>query len=159
MGDQWCQDHQLDLKLNRSTVVLNLLSFKIAEGMWDSMKGLLSRNSISTRRFQLEYEISEYSQGDKSILDDYSGFINLWTEFTKLVYAMVPNNAISALQKVHEISQRDQLFMKLWREYESVCSCLISRACPLHWLHALLSFLERGALFLDGMLTMELLII
>ena len=44
----------------------------------------------------------------------------------KLVYAIVHEEAISVLQKFHEIGQRGQFLMKLPREYELVCSSLMS---------------------------------
>lgn len=60
------------------------------------------------RQFQLELEMSEYSWGNKSIQEFYSGFVNLWTEFVELVNITIPNNSLSALQKFYKESQRDQ---------------------------------------------------
>ena len=53
----------------------------------------------------MEYEISEYSEGNKSIQDYFSGFVNIWTEYAELVYATISEEAIPTLQKVHEVSQ------------------------------------------------------
>ncbi|KAH7542940.1 hypothetical protein FEM48_Zijuj02G0128700 [Ziziphus jujuba var. spinosa] len=81
----------------------------------------------STRRFQLELELSEYCQGNLSIQDYYSGFLNLWAEYKELVYASIPPEGLPILQQVHEVSQRDQFLMKLRHEYEPIRVNLMSR--------------------------------
>lgn len=79
----------------------------------------------AARRFQLEVEILEHSQGNEWIHKYYFGFINLLTEFTESVYATVPDEAISALQK-DEVGQWNRFLMKLSQEFELVCSNLMS---------------------------------
>ncbi|XP_022842491.1 uncharacterized protein LOC111366073 [Olea europaea var. sylvestris] len=53
-------------------------------------------------------------------------FQNLWTEFTDLVYVSVPEESLSAVQKVHEQSKRDQFLMKLRVEFEGTRSNLMN---------------------------------
>ena len=72
--------------------------------------------SNTARCFLLEYDIANYSQGDLSIQDYFSGFQNLWGEFADMVYAKVPDASLSAVQEVHEQSKRDQFLMKLQPE-------------------------------------------
>lgn len=60
--------------------------------------------------FQLEFEIREYNQANKSIKDYYSGFMSLWMEYTSLVYATVPTHANDAIQQI-QTTQRDQLLI------------------------------------------------
>ncbi|KAH7522546.1 hypothetical protein FEM48_Zijuj07G0149900 [Ziziphus jujuba var. spinosa] len=81
----------------------------------------------SARHFQLELELSEYCQGNLSIQDYYSGFLNLWAKYKELIYASVPAQGLPILQQVHEVSQSDQFLMKLQREYEPVRVNLMSR--------------------------------
>lgn len=81
----------------------------------------------SARRFQLELELSECSQGNLSIQDYYSGFLNLWPEYQDLVYATVSQEGLSTLQQVHEVSKRDQFLMKLRRDFEPIRANLMSR--------------------------------
>lgn len=64
--------------------------------------------------------ISEYTQGNKSIQEYYSGCMELWTEFKELVYATIFDEGLAPLQQFHEDSQRDQLLMKMQKEYETV---------------------------------------
>ncbi|XP_060669987.1 retrovirus-related Pol polyprotein from transposon RE1 isoform X4 [Ziziphus jujuba] len=94
--------------------------------MWDFLKKIYHQDN-SARRFQLELELSEYCQGNLSIQDYYSGFLNLWAEYKELVYASVPPEGLPILQQVHEVSQRDQFLMKLRREYEPIRVNLMSR--------------------------------
>lgn len=54
----------------------------------------------AARRFQLEFEILEYSQGNKWVNKYYFGFINLLTEFTELVFATVPDEAIQPFKRM-----------------------------------------------------------
>ncbi|KAH0658127.1 hypothetical protein KY285_026688 [Solanum tuberosum] len=79
----------------------------------------------SARRFQLEHEIAMYSQGGLSVQDYFSGFQNLWAEFTDIVYAKIPYESI--IQGVHEQSKRDQFLMKLRSDFENVRSNLMNR--------------------------------
>ncbi|KAH7545439.1 hypothetical protein FEM48_Zijuj01G0094100 [Ziziphus jujuba var. spinosa] len=107
-------------------IVLSLRSFHFAKDIWDLLKKIYHQEN-SARRFQLELELSEYCQGNLSIQDYYSGFLNLWAEYKELVYASVPPEGLPILQQVHEVSQWDQFFMKLRREYEPIRVNLMSR--------------------------------
>jgi hypothetical protein len=78
-------------------------------------------------RFQLEYEIASYTQGNLSIQEYFSGFQNLWGEFSDVVYAKVHATSISVVQDVHEQSKRDQFLMKLRPEFEVTRSNLMNR--------------------------------
>ena len=77
--------------------------------------------------FQLEHKIAMNSQGGLSIQDYFSGFQNIWAEFTHIVYAKIPSKSLSIIQGVHEQIKRDQFFMKLRSDFESVRSNLMSR--------------------------------
>jgi hypothetical protein len=50
----------------------------------------------------LEYEIASYTRGNLSIQEYFSGFQNLWGEFSDMVYAMMPATSLSDVQVVHE---------------------------------------------------------
>lgn len=109
-----------------SSLVINLRPYKTAKAMWDYLKKVYAQNS-SARRFQLEYEMSNYAQGKLSIQDYYSGFVTLWTEYTNIVYASVPETSLEAVITLHQTSQRDQFLMKLRPEFEVVRSNLLLR--------------------------------
>ncbi|KAH0688728.1 hypothetical protein KY289_016086 [Solanum tuberosum] len=107
-------------------IVLNLRPYKTSKAMWDYLQKVYNQDN-SARRFQLEYEIANYSQGGLSVQDYFSGFQNLWAEFTDIVYAKIPTESLSVIQAVHEQSKRDQFLMKLRSDFESVRSNLMNR--------------------------------
>jgi hypothetical protein len=92
-------------------IVLNLRAYKTAKTMWEYLLKVYHQDN-SARRFQLEYEITNFTQGNLSIQEYFSGFMNLWGEFSDVVYAKVPAASIPAIQAVHEQSKRDQFLMK-----------------------------------------------
>ncbi|KAL5816485.1 hypothetical protein ACOSQ3_024863 [Xanthoceras sorbifolium] len=97
-----------------SSILLNLKPYKTSKGMWDYLK-------------KLELELSLLFQGSMSIQEFYSSFVNLWAEYTDIVYASVPPEGLIAIQSVHEISKRDQFLMKLRGEFEGIRSNLMNR--------------------------------
>ena len=71
--------------------------------MWEYIKKVYNQDN-SARRFQLEYEIANYSQKGLSIQDYFSEFQNLWAEFTDIVYAKISTESLSMIQGVLEQS-------------------------------------------------------
>jgi hypothetical protein len=71
--------------------------------------------------------IANYKQGNLSIEQFYAGFMNLWSEYTGIIYSKVPKESLEALHLVHADSQRDQFLMKLRPEFEAVRASLINR--------------------------------
>ncbi|XP_022866906.1 uncharacterized protein LOC111386677 [Olea europaea var. sylvestris] len=108
-------------------MVNNLRSFTTAKEMWDYLRRIYYQDN-SARKFQLELDIGNYRQGNLSIEQFYSGFINLWSEYSKLVQSKVPKDTLAALQMVHPESQLDQFLMKLRPEFESTRAGLINRS-------------------------------
>ena len=114
------------LQTMEPTIAVTLRPYKTAKAMWDYLKKVY-RQTSAARRFQLEYDISNYTQGNLSIQEYYTGFVMLWTEYTDLVYASVPDTSLEGIQTLHQTSQRDQFLMKLRHEFESVRSNLLLR--------------------------------
>ncbi|XP_042967445.1 uncharacterized protein LOC122300686 isoform X1 [Carya illinoinensis] len=108
-------------------IVLNLRPYKTTKSMWDYLKKVYNQDHTA-RRSQLEYEIASYTQGNLFIQDYFSGFNNLWGEFTDIIYAKVPEESLSVVQEVHAQSKRDQFLMKLRPEFEVTRSNLMNRA-------------------------------
>jgi hypothetical protein len=107
-------------------MVNNLRGFTIAKAMWNYLRRIYYQDN-SARKFQLKLDIGNYCQGNLSIEQFYSGFINLWNDYTGLVHSQVPQAALAALQVVHSESQRDQFLMKLRPEFENARAGLINR--------------------------------
>jgi len=51
----------------------------------------------NAQKFQLELEISTYAQGNLTIKQFYSGFINIWSEYSAIVHSKVPTTTLTAL--------------------------------------------------------------
>ncbi|KAH9667053.1 hypothetical protein KPL70_020885 [Citrus sinensis] len=109
-----------------SNFILNLRPFKTVAGMWNHLKKLYSQTNTA-RRFQLEHELANLQQGSLAISDFYSSFMNLWAEYTDIIYATLPPKGLSSVQSVHETTKRDQFLMKLRSEFESTRSNLMNR--------------------------------
>lgn len=100
----------------------NLLLLSIYDLIY--LKKMYNQNN-STRHFELEYEISNYTQGNMSIQEYYTGFITLWIEYTDIVYASIPAASLEDIQTIHQTRQRDKFLVKLRHVFESVCSNLL----------------------------------
>jgi hypothetical protein len=107
-------------------MVNNLRSFGTAREMWDYLKRIYHQDN-TTRRFQLELEISNFNQGNLSIEQYYSGFVNLWSEYSGIIYSNVSKEALPSLHAVHEVSKRDQFLIKLKPEFEIARARLLNR--------------------------------
>ncbi|KAF5459651.1 hypothetical protein F2P56_019581 [Juglans regia] len=90
--------------------------------MWDYLHRIY-RHNHSAQKFKLELEISNYKQGNLTIEQFYSDFINFWSEYSVIIHAKVPSTALAALQATHAESQ----WMKLWPEFEQVRAGLLNR--------------------------------
>ncbi|KAJ0025637.1 hypothetical protein Pint_07648 [Pistacia integerrima] len=100
-------------------MVNNLRGFTTVKAMWNYRRRIYYQDN-SARKFQLELDIGNYRQGNLSIEQFYSGFIDLWSDYSGLVQSQVPEAALVALQTVHSESQQDQFLMKLRPEFESL---------------------------------------
>ncbi|KAG6521505.1 hypothetical protein ZIOFF_018626 [Zingiber officinale] len=94
--------------------------------MWDYLKRIYHQDNTA-RRFQLELEIGNLSQGDLSIEQYYSGFLNLWGEYSNIIYAKVPKEALASIQAIHEVNKRDQFLMKLRSDFDVARAGLLNR--------------------------------
>ncbi|KAJ8766133.1 hypothetical protein K2173_021650 [Erythroxylum novogranatense] len=108
-------------------MVNNLRSFSRAKEMWNHLQRIYHQDN-NARGFQLELEMSNFCQGNLSIEEYYYGFLNLWSEYSGIIYAKVPKEILGSLQDVHEVSMRDQFLMKLRPEFEVARAGLLNRA-------------------------------
>lgn len=78
----------------------SLRAYIAAKEMQDYLVTIYNQDHAD-HRFQLEIDMSKYCQGNKSIQKYHSGFVNLWAEYTELVYHNMKEAEILALQKYH----------------------------------------------------------
>lgn len=126
MRDQRCPDHELVLGSVDPQFILNLQPYKIAKEMRVYLKQIYTQEN-SARRVHLKHEISQYTQGSRTIQDYYSGFIGLWTEYTEIIDNGLFDDSLTSIQNIHKTSCRNQFLMKLQPEFENVRSMLMSR--------------------------------
>ncbi|KAG6658993.1 hypothetical protein CIPAW_03G001800 [Carya illinoinensis] len=107
-------------------IILNLQPYKTSKAMREYLKRIFTQNN-SAQRFQLKFEMANFSQGGLLVEDLYSGFSNLWAEYTDIVYSSVSIAGLPHVQSVHETSRRDQFLMKLRPDFDSVRSQLMNR--------------------------------
>ena len=134
-------------------LVLNLRAYKTAAAMWNYLNTVYNQDN-SARHFQLEYEMANFTQGDLSIEEYFSGFRTLWTDYSDIVYANVPIAALSTVQAVHATSKRDQFLMKLRPDFEIAQSNMMNHH-PISSLDACLSELLREEQHVVTQVTME----
>lgn len=94
------------------------------------------KNSYLSRILQLELKIANYTQGNLTIEQYYSGFLKLWSEYSCIIYA---NVLVAALQ---EIDKWDQFLMKLRTEFEVAQASLLNHD-PIPFLDVCFSELLR----------------
>ena len=134
-------------------LILNLRLYKTTAAMWNYLHTVYNQDN-SARRFQLEYEMANFTQGSLSIEEYFSGFQTLWTDYSNIVYANVPTAALSVVQVVHATSKRDQFLMKLRPDFEIAQSNLMNRH-PVPSLDACLSEILREEQCIVTQATME----
>jgi hypothetical protein len=110
------------LSLVEPHLVLNLMPYTTAATIWNYLNKVYNQEN-TTRCFQLEYEITNFTQGSLSIEEYFSGFQNLWAYYSNIVYANVSIViALFVVQVVHDTSKRNQFLMKLRFDFETACS-------------------------------------
>ena len=124
-----------------SHLVLNLRPYKTVAAMWTYLNTVYNQDN-SAKRFHLEYEMANFTQGSLSIEEYFSGFQTLWVDYCDIVYANVPTAALSVVREVHATSKRDQFLMKLRPDFEIARSNLMNHH-PVPSLDACLSELLR----------------
>ena len=77
-------------------LVLNLRPYKTAAAMWTYLNMVYNQDN-SAKRFHLEYEMANLTQGSHSIKEYFSGFQTLWADSCDIVYANVPTAALSTV--------------------------------------------------------------
>jgi len=108
-------------------IFLNLRPFATTAKMWEYLKTNYSQNN-SAREFQLEHEISVYRHESLSISELYFHFMNLWAEYTGIVYKDLSVERQTVVQTFNESTKRDQFLMKLRFDFEGIQTNVMNKA-------------------------------
>ena len=87
-----------------SHLVLNLRPYKTIAAMWTYLNTVYNQDN-SAKRFHLEYEMANFTQGSLSIEEYFSGFQTLWADYCDIVYSNVPTAALFVVREVHATSK------------------------------------------------------
>ena len=77
-------------------LVLNLRLYKTVVAMWSYLHTVYNLDNFA-RCFQLEYEMTNFTQGSLLIEEYFSSFQTLWTDYFDIVYANVLVAALSTV--------------------------------------------------------------
>jgi len=61
----------------------------------------------------------KFQQGNLSFEQYYSGFLNMWSEYSNIVNAKVSKMALQTTKAVHEESKHDQFLMKIGPKFKT----------------------------------------
>ena len=67
-----------------------------------------------------------FTQGSLSIEEYFSGFQNLWANYSDIVYVNILIVALFVIQTVHDTSKRDKFLMKHHFDFETALSNLMN---------------------------------
>ena len=87
-----------------SHLVLNLRPYKTAAATWTYLNTVYNQDN-SAKRFHLEYEMANLTQGSLSIEEYFFGFQTLWANYCDIVSANVPTTTLSAVREVPPASE------------------------------------------------------
>ncbi|CAN0899653.1 Retrovirus-related Pol polyprotein from transposon RE1 [Linum grandiflorum] len=107
-------------------VALSLRSFSTAHEMWEHLEASHSQVDAS-RQFDIEYQLSQLSQGDKSIRDYYRTATNLWIEHDLITASLLTKPLPAEVIKAQKQSRMMQFLTKLRPEYEPVRAAILNR--------------------------------
>jgi len=95
--------------------------------MWGYLKKIYNQNNTA-RMFQLEHEIVIFQHDSLSISKFYSHFMNLWVEYTDIIYKDLSTEGQTVVQNVHDTTKRNQFLMKLRYDFEGIQTNLMNQA-------------------------------
>ncbi|CAN0854808.1 Retrovirus-related Pol polyprotein from transposon RE1 [Linum grandiflorum] len=104
---------------------LTFRSFDTAMQIWSHLQTVYT-HVISSRLFDLEYELANLTQGEQSINQYYMAATRLWTELDLLKASKLTTTEEAAVLKERRKSCTLQFLMKLCPEFEFVRAQLLS---------------------------------
>lgn len=90
-------------------IAINLQAYQIAEAVWNYMKRVYHQENLACR-FQLEFEVGEYSQGSKSIQGYYSGLWHSGWSTLLLFMHLFPLMPLEPFNKFMELPKETVFF-------------------------------------------------
>ncbi|CAL1401383.1 unnamed protein product [Linum trigynum] len=108
------------------TISLTLRSFPTAAEMWTHLRDSYTLVHPS-RQFEVEFQLSLLSQGDKLIAAYYRLATNLWIESDLITASALTQPLSSEVRQVQRKDRLMQFLSKLRPEYETISTTLLSQ--------------------------------
>ena len=97
------------------SIPLNLRPYKTSREMWEYLKKIYNQSN-TPRRFLLELELGQLSQGSMSIQGFYSSFGNLWADYTDIVYGSVEPSILLNLRPCKTSREMWEYLKKIYNQ-------------------------------------------
>lgn len=88
-----------------------------AKQMWDYHEKVYQQSNLA-RKFQIEYDMFRYEQGEKTIQEFYAGFMDLWAEYEFASIGNMTTACIQSLKTIYDEMKVMQFLMKLRSDYD-----------------------------------------
>ncbi|GKV38706.1 hypothetical protein SLEP1_g46590 [Rubroshorea leprosula] len=75
--------------------------FRTAKAMWEHLEKVYQQSNWA-RKFQIEFDIFKFAQGDKNIQDYYAAFMSLWTEYEQGIMGDREDCCLQSLQTLND---------------------------------------------------------
>lgn len=85
--------------------------------MWDYLEKVYQQSNLA-RKFQIEYDMFSYEQGEKTIQEFYAGFMDLWAEYEFASIGNMTTACIQSLKTIYDEMKVMQFLMKLRSDYD-----------------------------------------
>ena len=98
-----------------------------AKEIWDYLEKVYQQSNLA-RKFQIEYDLFCYEQGEKGIQESYAGFMDMWAEYEFVNMANMTNACcMKSLKIIYDERKVMQFLMKLRSDYVNLRANILNR--------------------------------
>lgn len=110
-----------------TSIGIPMRGLRTTKEMWDYLEKVYQQSNLA-HKFQIEYDMLSYEQGEKTIQEFYAGFMDLWAgyEFVNMGN-MTTACCIQNLKTIYDERKVMQFLMKLRSDYENIRGNILNR--------------------------------
>ncbi|KAF7143373.1 hypothetical protein RHSIM_Rhsim05G0013600 [Rhododendron simsii] len=110
-----------------TSIGIPMRGLRTAKEMWDYLEKVYQQSNLA-RKFQIEYDMFSFEQGEKTIQEFYAGFMDLWAEYEFVNMGnMTTACCIQNLKTIYDERKVMQFLMKLRSDYENIRGNILNR--------------------------------
>ncbi|KAF7150151.1 hypothetical protein RHSIM_Rhsim02G0117000 [Rhododendron simsii] len=103
-----------------TSIGIPMRGLRTAKEMWDYLEKVYQQSNLA-RKFQIEYDMFSFEQGEKTIQEFYASFMDLWAEYEFVNMGnMTTACCIQNLKTIYDERKVMQFLMKLRSDYENI---------------------------------------